>query len=303
MLRWVQRRDVLVTSPSETFKTLLRFYLPGRYDFGYISLADLSGEIAVINTESNVNPEYKTVLTSFHSSFTTTRVYGTTGLPGFSGSNLTTVNFGDFLSQYNNINSTINASSYITSTVNGVLAEGQSTLVTGDLRYILPSYLANRQRVTDPLEFRLPFSTIVSTSNVGVQEYGLGYNLGYLPYDTDFNTIHRADSFFKILDDYIYLRMNPEYNMNRLDISRKENFAETRDTTAQGQLYNCKLILNNFGAYATTFVQNPVTFSPPIGKLDKLSFYWYDVTGTLINNAECEWSGAIQIVEQVESST
>ena len=290
-------------SPSETFKTLLRFYLPGRYDFGYISLADLSGEIAVINTESNVNPEYKTVLTSFHSTFSTTRVYGTTGLPGFSGSNITTVNFGDFLSHYNNINSTINASSYITSTVNGVLAEGQSTLVTGDLRYILPSYLANRQRVTDPLEFRLPFSTIVSTSNVGVQEYGLGYNLGYLPQDTGFNTIHRADSFFKILDDYIYLRMNPEYNMNRLDISKKENFAETRDTTAQGQLYNCKLILNNFGAYATTFVQNPVTFSPPIGKLDKLSFYWYDVTGTLINNAECEWSGAIQIVEQVESST
>ena len=291
-------------SPSESFKTLLRFYLPGRYDFGYISLADLSGEVSLIQTTTaDINPDYATVLNRFHTAFSTTRTYGSTGQPGFSGSNLSSINFGDFLTQYNHINSTINATSYITSTVNGFLAQGQSTLVNGDLKYIVPSYLANRQRITDPLEFRLPFSTVVSTSNAGVQEYGLGYNLGYLPIDTDFNTIHRADSFFKILDDYIYLRMNPEYNMNRLDVSSKENFAETRDTTAQGQLYNCRLILNNFGTYATTFVQNPVSFNPPIGKLDKLSFYWYDVTGTLINNVECEWSGAIQVVEKVESST
>ena len=128
----------------------------------------------------------------------------------------------------------------------------------------------------------------------------LGYNLGFDPIDTEFNTVHRATSFFKILDDYIYLRMNPEYNMNRLDISQQENFAETHDTTAQGQLYNCKLILNNFGTYATTFVQNPVNFNPTIGKLDKLSFAWYDITGVLINNVECEWSGAIQIVEKVD---
>ena len=291
-------------SPSESFKTLLRFYLPGRYDFGYISLEDLSDEISLIgNASANVNPEYLTVLNSFQASFSTTRTYGSTGLPGFSGSNISTLNFGDFLTQYNVINSTINATSYITSTVNGLLAQGQSTLVNGDLKFIVPSYLANRQRITDPLEFMLPFSTFTSTSNVGIQEYGLGYNLGYSQVDTEFNTIHRADSFFKILDDYIYLRMNPEYNMNRLDVSSKENFAETRDTTAQGQLYNCRLILNNFGTYATTFVQNPVSFNPPIGKLDKLSFSWYDATGAIINNVECEWSGAIQVVEKVESST
>jgi len=287
-------------SPSESFRTMLRFYLPERYDFGYISLNDLSGEVLSVQTETNVNPEYKNTLLSFHNAFSTTRNFGSTGLPGFSGSNLSSINFGDFLNQYNIINSTINASSYITSTVNGYVAQGQSNLITGDLRYIVPAYLANRQRITDPLEFRIPFSTIVSSSNNGVEEYGLGYNLGFEPIDTPFNTVQRATSFFKILDDYIYLRMNPEYNMNRLDISQQENFAQTHDSTAQGQLYNCKLILNNFGTYATTLVQNPVNFNPSIGKLDKLSFSWYDITGTLINNVECEWSGAIQIVEKVD---
>jgi hypothetical protein len=88
--------------------------------------------------------------------------------------------------------------------------------------------------------------------------------------------------------------------MNRLDISRQENLASTQDPQAESQLYNCKLILNNFGTYATTFVQNPVLFNPPIGKLDKLTFSWYDTTGAIINNDECEWSGAIQIVESQE---
>ena len=121
--------------------------------------------------------------------------------------------------------------------------------------------------------------------------------------DTGLNTIHRAGSFFKILDDYIYMRMNPEYNMNRLDISRQENFAATLDTTAETNLYNCKLLLNYFGQYATTFVQNPVNFNPPIGKLDKLTFAWYDPTGTLINDAQCEWTAAIQITETVDVVT
>jgi hypothetical protein len=61
--------------------------------------------------------------------------------------------------------------------------------------------------------------------------------------------------------------------------------------------------LDTFGKYATTLVQNPVLFNPPIGKLDKLIFSWYDKTGVLINNDECEWSGTIQIVETVDLAT
>ena len=54
-----------------------------------------------------------------------------------------------------------------------------------------------------------------------------------------------------------------------------------------------------FGSYAQTIIQNPVYFNPPILKLDKMVFQWFDVVGNQITNAECEWNAAIQIVEEI----
>jgi hypothetical protein len=290
-------------SPSESFKSLVRVYLPGRYDFGFISLADLSNETFSLQANPNVNPEYYNTLLQFDSQFNITKLYGGSGLPGFSGCNITTTSFGDFLKTYSLYAQIIASNTTIVSTVNGQVAQGTRDLITGDLRYILPSYISTRERVYDPIEFSLPFSTIIQASNRILDEYGLGYNLGYSLRDTGMNTVHRAETFFKILDDYIYLRMNPEFNMNRLDISRQENFAATHDPTAETNLYNCKLLLNYFGQYATTFVQNPVEFNPPIGKLDKLTFDWYDSTGSIINDTQCEWSAAITITERLDVMT
>lgn len=289
-------------SPSETFQSLVRFYLPQRYDFGYISLKDLSNEQLIVNSISNVNPDYKAYLTLFNQTFSTNRIYGASGVPGFSGSNISTVSFGDFLKQYNTINDANLKNTAIISTVAGLSNAAIANLITGDLKYILPAYLANRNRTTDPVEFSIPFSSCVTPSNAIVEQYGMGYNLGFEMKDTPFNTVHRATSFFKLLDDSIYLRMNEEFGLNKMDISQPENFAQTLETTAQSGRYNSKLILNNFGSFATTFVQSPVTFNPPIGKLDKLSFSWYNAAGVLLNNNDCDWSGSVQIVETVVAS-
>lgn len=289
-------------SPSESFKCLLRFYLPQRYDFGYISLSNLINEITTLSTSVNttINPDYLSFLTLFNSAFSTTRTYGSVGIPGFAGSNLSTVGFADFLNQYNLINTSNNSNLLTISSILGQSNEAMQSLITGDLQYILPSYLTSRTRITDPIEFSLLFSTVVSSSNRNVDQYGLGYNLGFAQIDTPYATNQRAGSFFKILDDYIYLQLNTEYDMNRLDVSKQENFSVTLDSTAESKMYNSKLLLNTFGTYSTTFVQNPVNFSPAVGKLDKLSFSWYDFTNTLINNNECEWSGVVQIVENVD---
>lgn len=289
-------------SPSETFQSLVRFYLPQRYDFGYISLKDLSNEQFVINSTQNVNPDYKAHLSLFNQAFSTNRVYGATGVPGFSGSNISTVSFGDFLNQYNTINAVNLKNTAIISTVAGLSNAAIENLITGDLKNILPPYLANRNRTTDPVEFSIPFSSCVTPSNAGIEAYGMGYNLGFEMIDTPFNTVHRATSFFKLLDDSIYLRMNEEFGLNKMDISQPENFAQTLETTAQSGRYNSKLILNSFGSFATTFVQSPVTFNPPVGKLDKLSFSWYNAAGVLLNNNDCDWSGSVQIVESVTAS-
>jgi hypothetical protein len=299
-------------SPSEQFKCLLRMYLPGRYDFGFVTIRDLSNEYVTVQNTTIVNPDYRDVLNQFNTKFQfTSRAFGATGLPGFPGSNISSVQFGDFLRQYIDIYNVIQTNQVVVSSVTTAINSGIANLVTGDLKYILPSSIANRERIEDPLEFKILFSTVVvhnttgceTNTNRNIDEYGLGYNLGFARLDTEFNTIQRANSFFKILDDYIYLRMNPEYNMNRLDISRQENFATTQDPTSESQLYNCKLLLNTFGSYAQTVIQNPVFFNPPIGKLDKLSFQWYDITGTLIDNIDCEWSGAIQVTERTDVAT
>lgn len=298
-------------SPSETFQTLVRFSLPGRYDYGFISLLDLSNEIITVQTDpNNVNPQYATSISVFNSSFSLVKTYGSVGFPGYGGSTITTNGFGDFLKQYSSIYTTVNTSGTIINNINTSINAGLSTLITGDLKNILPSYIATRARPTDPLEFSLPFSSFVNNLNSGCAsvpittgEYGLGYNLGYSHLDTPYATTQLAGSFFRILDDYIYLRMNPEYNMNRLDISRLEDFSVTHDTRAESQLYNCKLLLNTFGTYSTTFVQNPVECNPPIGKLDKLIFTWYDSNGNQIDNSQCDWSAAIQIVERSDIAT
>ena len=289
-------------SPSETFQSLVRFYLPQRYDFGYISLKDLSNEQLIVRTVSNVNPDYKSFLTTFNKAFSTNSIYGSQGVPGFSGSNISTVSFGDFLNQYNIINSANIKNTAILSTVSGLSNAALTALITGDLQNILPSSIANRNRTTDPVEFSIPFSTCATPSNAKIEQYGMGYNLGFAFKDTKFNTVHRATSFFKLLDDSIYLRMNEEFGLNKMDISQPENFAETLETTAQSGRYNSKLILNSFGSFATTFVQSPVTFNPPVGKLDKLSFSWYNSAGVLLNNNDCDWSGSVQIVESVTAS-
>ena len=87
-----------------------------------------------------------------------------------------------------------------------------------------------------------------------------------------------------------------------MDISKPENFAQTRDTTAQRGLYNSKLMLNTFGSFATTFVQSPAIFNPLIGKIETLSFNWYDSNGVLIDNNDCDWSATVQIVESVSAT-
>ena len=246
---------------------------------------------------------FTTTLGLFTSSFTGLRTFGGTGLANFSGYNISSPTFGNFLQQYSSIYTAINTNLKLVSTVNSAVTTSVKNLITGDLQNILPSYVANRETVTDPLEFSFPFSTIIQSSNRSIEAYGLGYNLGFAPFDTALNTVQKANSFFKIFDDYIYMKLNVEQNMNRLDISRQENYAVTRDPTAESQLYNCKLILNTFGSFATTLVQNPVTFNPPIGKLDKLTFSWHDATGQVINNDSCVWSASIQVTESVDLAT
>ena len=86
--------------------------------------------------------------------------------------------------------------------------------------------------------------------------------------------------------------------VNKTVVVKKEDLSKTLEPQGQTNGYNAKLLLNTFGNYAQTIIQNPVYFNPSLLSLDKLSFYWFDVNNIALTNADCEWNTAIQIVEE-----
>jgi hypothetical protein len=288
-------------TPSEKSQVLVRFNLPQRYDFGFVRLRDLSNEPLLLSNAAIFNPSYASALGSFQSNFQFSNLnFGYSPSQGITGSNLNANGFGDFLRQYtiylNQYNSNIQIIQNITSNVQSNF----NNFITSNLIYILPTYALARTNYTAALQFSILWRSSLEPLYLKAEDqWGLGWNLGYAKANTPYATVQRAESFFKILDDYIYLKLNTQYDMNRMDTGGKENLKETTEPQGNILTYNAKLLLNTFGSYAQTIIQNPVYFNPPILKLDKMVFQWFDVVGNQITNAECEWNAAIQIVEEI----
>ena len=289
-------------TPSEKSQVLMRFNMPQRYDFGFVRIRDLSNEpIFATSNVSMFNPTYYTALTDFNTKFVLSNVnFGYNPTQNIAGSNITSRGFGDFVNQYTRLfniyQSNVQVLNQITSNVNSNMFQ----FIDDYLLYVLPEYARVRQNFTEALTFSILWKSSLTPLYLKAEDdWGLGYNLGYDKVDTPYATIQRAPSFFKILDDYIYLKLNMAYDMNRMDFGGKENLKESTDSTGQIRGYNGKLLLNTFGSYAQTIIQNPVYFNPSVLKLDKLTFQWFDTVGNLITNTECEWNAAIQLVEDV----
>jgi hypothetical protein len=295
-------------SPTEKFDCLTRFYLPGQYSFGFLSLRDISNEtVTVLRDLSNsplVNQTYLNTLAIFNSNFIGNFTYGSNVIPGFPGSNYTFTGFGSFLAKYISIYNSNLATASLLATINSNVTANVSAYIKYYLTPILPTYVQTRARFTDPLLFSILFKSALTPQYALLEdEWGMGWNLGYPKLDTPYNTIQRANSFYKILDDYIFLKLNKEFTMNRMDASAKENLAVTHEPRGQTNQFAAKLLLSGFGAYAQTMIQNPITFNPVLTSMDKLTFQWVDATDTQINNAECEWNAVVQINEQVTQAT
>ncbi len=188
------------------------------------------------------------------------------------------------------------------------------------LRYysnIMPPVYFQQSKFFDPVRFNLLFkSSIYPPISNQDQFWGLGYNLGFPKADMSNNTpatadgrtpivgsgtLYNAQSFYKILDDYIYLRLNDEFSLNRVDTSGPEDLALSQETAGATKQYYAKLLLSPFGSYSQSMIQNPVALNPPIGRLDRIRFQWVDSTGAVIDNDDCEWSGILQITESLQT--
>lgn len=289
--------------PTQQFQTMMRFYMPNQYDFGFVRFVDISNEVQLAKTTpTEFNPTYLNTLLEFNSNFTFTNInFGSNSLQGLSGSNLTSDSFGDFIHKYEVFYNTLSTNSVILSNIQASVKESMNNFIQHDLQYILPSKAVTRQRYTDPLLFQIQWKSQLTPTFVTLDdEWGIGWNLGYAKQDTGFATVQNAPSFYKITDDYIYLRLNPEFNINRMDAGGKENYRTSRETTGTTNQYYCKLLLTSFGGNATTFIHNPITFTPPLYRLTKMEFQWINTQGIVINNNDCEWDMVLNITEAVE---
>jgi len=290
--------------PTEKFQTLLRFYLPNRYDFGFLRIQDLSGEVVLAQStdsavKSQFNPAYLQTLGLFNSNFSfSAKNFGSNATQGFTGSNLSSSNFGNFLNLYKNYYQTFNTNTTILQTVSSNVQKQITQFIEHDLRYILPAAYQGRQRFIDPILFKILWaSNLPPTYAAKDDEWGLGWNLGFAKADTGFSSIQTAPSFYKIQQDFIYLRLNPEFNINRMDAGGKENYATSREPSGTTNQYYCKLLLTSFGGNATTFIHNPITFNPPLYKLSKMQFQWIDTAGAVIANTDAEWDMTVSLTE------
>lgn len=320
--------------PTNQFTTGLRFIGRNWTHFGTLRLDEIIAEIDELypsgytaTTRKTTNDEwrrtggryftreYTTQLLAFNDYFFNQGKEITFGLnsgdTSFTGLKLKfsqTRGFRDAITAYVSLYEQVNANQNAYSTAVDIATLRLRAYVLAKYSGILPEVFLNRNRITDPIPFSIQLrSALISPFNAAFDEWGLGWNLGFDKVDTPFNVIHTAATFIRIVEDYIYLRMNDEYGMNTIDITEKEDLAKSQETFGQSSRYFAKLLLNNFGSFAQTFVQSPKQFLPVLGKLEKLSFTWVDRFGNPIDNVDCEFNVTLQIQElsdrQEDSST
>jgi hypothetical protein len=295
-------------APTEQSEVLVRFILNNQYTFGYITLSNLGKEASLYKSGSlpitAFDPTYARDLSNFDNAFHVLNYWGSNIIPGFPGSNIQFSTFNDFSQTYSNYYVQFNSNLQIINGIQNTVKNEMSNYITTSLKGIIPNSALNRQQFTDPLQFSMLWKSSLLPLYQNLRDnWGLGFNLGFLKQDTPYSTVISAQSFYKIIDDYIYLRLNNEYDLNRLDFSGTENLAITRESTGSTKTYYGKLLLNNFNSFSQTFVQNPVTFNPSLPKLEQLYFEWDDITGVNISNTDCEWNISVQITEELIKGT
>lgn len=289
--------------PTESFQCMMRFNLPNRYDFGFITGKDLINEISLSKEKSfEFNPNYANTLSQFNSNFQFSNViFGASSTQALPGSNVSSSNFGDFMRQYVGIYSNFSTNSVVLQTIQSTLTADMNQYISTNLQYILPPSALIRTRFTDPVLFNILWESYLTPGySVMDDNWGLGWNLGFSKQDTTMSTYQVAQSFYKIQDDYIYLKLNEEFNINGMDAGAKENYQTSREPTGSTKQYYCKLLLTGFGGNATTFIHNPITFNPPLNRITNLHFQWIDANGNIINNNDCDWNMTVTLTEQYE---
>jgi hypothetical protein len=277
---------------------------------GYAFLtADLASYSTIINRNDNIrlsggnffSHQYADALVNFDAQFYYSSITFGKRI-GYAGKTFGLAGYENAMGQYVGYYSTLRGTQVSYTTVLSTATGRLNDYVNERYGTVLPANIINRTRITDPLPFSMLFSTYtLPPYSLQYDEWGLGWNLGFTKQDTPYLTTLVSNTFIRIYDDFIYLRMNPEMNLNTMGVTFKEDLSLTRDTFAEERKYFAKILLNNFGGFCRAAVQMPKDFAPTLGKYETLSLQLVDRNGIQISNVDCEYDLVLQITEVVDS--
>ena len=290
---------------------------------GYSPISDLSGSLYLQNTPAynqiistnngirlgngnRFTHAYADALINFDKQFyISTITFG--AKTGYQGVPFTFNGYDDALAQYISYYSTIESqySVYINilSTTSGLLNEYVV------LRYgsILPPGIATRSQYTAAIPFQLLCDyNLQPPYNAQPDQWGLPWYLGFPKATVPVigpRTYVTSSTFIRIVQQYIYLKLNPAQNINTLAVSAKENLSETRESQGMDTQYFTKIILNDFANFCRAGVQLQKDFSPVLGKYEIIECILTDQNGNTINNTDCDYDMVIQITEVTNAPT
>jgi hypothetical protein len=307
--------------PTVKFLSGIRLVGKNWTDFGEVTLKNLCDEIAellaggvsigpdgrLVNDAYRINKyyssDYARTLLMFNKMYIGTKTFGRGfANAGYGGMVISSTGFADFLNQYGALVTQVsNKATGITTAQNQAVVLMKS-YIASTYAGILPPLVLTRNNFTDPLTFSIKFqSALIPPYKDAYDQWGLGWNLGFVKIDTPFTTRHVANSFIKIVDDFIYIMLDGYLNLNGLDVSNKEDLSLSRDTFGEKEKYYGKLLLNSFGSFSQTLVQSPKPFLTPVGKLEKLTFALHDANNRIINNNDCEFNVVLEISEMLDT--
>jgi hypothetical protein len=290
---------------------------------GYSPISDLSGSLYLQNTPAynqiistnngirlgngnRFTHVYADTLINFDKQFyISTITFG--AKTGYQGVPFTFNGYEDALAQYVAYYSTIESqySVYINilSTTSGLLNEYVL------LRYgsILPPGIATRSQYTAAIPFQLLCDyNLQPPYSKQPDQWGLPWYLGFPKTTVPVigpRTYVTSSTFIRIVQQYIYLKLNPAQNINTLAVSAKENLSETRESQGMDTQYFTKIILNDFASFCRAGVQLQKDFSPVLGKYEIIECILADQNGNTINNTDCDYDMVVQITEVTNAPT
>ena len=282
---------------------------------GYQYISDISGSeylqstaayVAIISTNNALRTQhgnkfshaYADALTLFNSSMYTSTSFGANA--DYAGLSFVFNGYQDVLNQYINYYSTLTNQYAVFTTIFSNTTAALNAYTKTVYGTILPSSIVNRTQYTAPLPFQLLLNyKLQAPYSTQYDQWGLGWYLGFpkATVPSTPRTSVKATSFIKIVQNYIYLRLNPAFNINTMAVSGKEDLSETRESQGQDVQYFAKLLLNNFGEFCRAAVQYPKEFAPVLGKFETILCQLVDKNGTQISNLDCEYDMVLQITE------